>query len=190
MSIKAHRLREARSRPPAGEPWIWFTRELLESDAWRLLPCAAKTVVFRVAIEHMHHAGTENGALKVTYADFERYGIRRKSLKDAIEQAVAHGFVTITQPGRRSSGPNRWPAHYALTWLSLKDGSAPSNRWKGWVRPAPVPGDINSSGDSAPRANGRNPMVPSGESAPGLGAKTPLAHPENATKEIKHRGTA
>jgi hypothetical protein len=188
MSIKAIRLRMARSRPPAGEPWIWFTREMLESEAWRQLSAAAKMVVFRIAIEHMHHGGTENGALKVTYADFELYGVRRMSIRAAIESAVDHGFITITQPGRRSSGPNRWPAHYALTWLALKDGSSPSNAWRRCKPAAPYTQDIRGSSGIATRRNGGNPMGPSSGNATGIGSETLLAQSENATRENKHTG--
>jgi hypothetical protein len=115
MSIKSVRLRKERNRPPPDEPWIWLSREMLESEAWRLLPAAAKMVVFRIAIEHMHHAGTENGNLAVTYDDFVQYGVRRNSIRQAVEHAVQHGFTVITERGRRSIGADRWPTRYALT---------------------------------------------------------------------------
>jgi hypothetical protein len=147
---------------------------MLESEAWRCLPHFAKMVVFRICIEHMHHAGTENGALKVTYADFEEFGVRRKSIRSAIAKAVEHGFIRITQPGRRSSGPNRWPAHYALTWLPLKDGSAATNAWKAWVRP-PYTRNIEGSRQIAPRTTPSKTKIPTGQLAPGDGGKSPLA---------------
>ena len=39
---------------------------------------AARLVVDRVMIEHMAHAGTENGNLVVTYADFVKFGAHIK----------------------------------------------------------------------------------------------------------------
>jgi hypothetical protein len=190
MSIKSVRLRKERNRPPPDEPWVWFSREMLESEAWRLMPPTAKMVVFRICVEHMHHAGTENGNLAVTYDDFALYGIRRNSIRGAIAAAVGHGFTTITQAGRRSIGADRWPTRYALTWLGLKDGSPPTNRWKAWAAPkGHMPGDINSSNDSATRGNGRNPMGPSNETATGNSSKTILGNTENDTRENEFRRT-
>jgi len=58
------------NRPPKDMPWIWLTREMLESPAWRAMDMlAARRVVERIILEHMAHAGTENGNLIVTYAD-------------------------------------------------------------------------------------------------------------------------
>ena len=173
-TVKRDRLRYERSLPPAGEPWVWFSREILESDAWRLLPGNSKMVVFRICIEHMSHAGTANGNLKVTWIDFEQYGIRKMSLKAAIDKAVEHGFITITRQGRRSVGPSKLPTHFALTWQALEDATAPTNRWKAWQPPTPHTQTINSSSGNASRANGRNPTGPTSENATGLGS-------ENAT---------
>jgi len=169
----AKRLREGRNRPPDG-PWAWLTREMLECQAWRSLSLASLRVVFRVMIEHMAHAGTENGNLAVTYADFTNFGIRTKSLKKAIDEAVERGLVIVTQKGRRSAGPDRWPARYALGWLPLRDGSAAMNRWKDWKPKVPIPGNIESTGANAPKKNGRNygslraqtPLAPTGANAP------------------------
>jgi hypothetical protein len=163
------KLRERRNRPPDGEPWVWLTRELLESDAWRTMPRATRLVVDRVMIEHMAHAGTQNGALIVTYADFIRSGSRRAGLPEAISDAAARGLITVTQKGRASSGPDRWPSKYALGWLPLLDGSSPSNRWKAWRRRAPIPGNIESSSGLGVRENGRKPrsLVPKTGVAPG-----------------------
>jgi hypothetical protein len=186
MSIKSIRLREARNRPPADEPWVWFTREMLESEAWSSLSRAARRVIDRVIIEHMAHAGTENGNLAVTYSDFVKYGIRLKSLKTAISEAAAKGFIIITQKGKASVGPDRWPTRYALGWLPLTDGAPALNRWKGWRRSrpsGPIAGNIDSTGDSARRENGSNPrpleaekpLAPMGENAPGESRKSTSA---------------
>jgi hypothetical protein len=150
-SIAGRGRKSKRNRPPDGASWFWLTREMIESDAWSTLSINALRVIFRVAVENMAHAGTMNGDLVITYDDFFRFGIRRQSVKDAIDEAVAHGFIVITQEGRRSSGADRWPAHYALTWLDLKDGTPALNAWKGWRYKAPIPGNIKSSTGSAPR---------------------------------------
>jgi len=117
--------------PPEGEPFIWFTREMLESPAWRVLSKPAQGVVLRIAIEHMSHAGTQNGDLPVTYTDFESYGVRRKSIPDAIAEAEALGWIDIVERGRRGYADIRRPSKYGLTWLPrAAGGMPPSNRWK------------------------------------------------------------
>jgi hypothetical protein len=177
MSIKRIKLREARNRPPPDEPWVWFTREMLESEAWCSCSIAERRVLDRVMIEHMAHAGTENGNLAVTYSDFVKFGIRRQSVPGAIRAAAAKGLLIVTAKGRRSSGPDRWPARYALGWLSLADGSPAMNRWKAWRkcrRSLPIGGNIESSTGSGTRENGRNPgaLVPETTLAPGTGNDT------------------
>ncbi len=121
---------ERMNRPPHGEPWVWFTRSMMESPAWRAIPGPARQVVDRIMIEHMLHGGTENGNLIVTYDDFEAYGIRRGSTSQAIRQAEALGFVDVIDRGRRSFGSARRPARYGLTWLPRADRTPASNRWK------------------------------------------------------------
>src|SRR5262245_50639346 len=123
-TVKADKLREKRNHPPEGEPWVWLTRELLESAAWRTAPINTRRVVERLIIEHMAHAGTDNGDLVCTYRDFERFGIRHPSVKPAVDDAVNRGLVLITQNGKASPGQDRWPARYALGWLPLYDGTA------------------------------------------------------------------
>ena len=132
MPVAGWKAKEKLNKPPADTSWIWLTRPMIESDAWCKLSLAATRIVYRVAIEHMLHAGTENGNLIVTYNDFEKFGIRRGSIKAAIDEAVAKGWILITERGRPSTGQARWPTRYALGWLPLKDGTPPLNRWKRW----------------------------------------------------------
>jgi len=100
VTVKADRLRLNRNRPPDGEPWIWFSRQLMESDAWRTQPLNTRRVVERIEIEHMMHAGTANGRLVVTYKDFEKWGIRRESIPGAIEDARKRGLIYVRRGGR------------------------------------------------------------------------------------------
>ena len=126
VTIQADKLRNRGNRPPADEPWVWFTREFLESAAWRTAPINTRRVVDRLILEHMAHGGTMNGELICTYKDFEKWGIRHQSLIAAIQDALSRGLVNITQQGRASRGENRQPSKYALGWLPLRDGSAES----------------------------------------------------------------
>lgn len=118
------------NHPPAGQAWVWFTREMLESPAWIAMPLSARRVVERIMVEHMAHAATANGELVVTYDDFQKCGLRRQSIYPSIRAAVALGWISITCQGRRSCGARKTPSRYYLAWLPACDGAAPTNRWK------------------------------------------------------------
>lgn len=78
----------------------------------------------------MAHGGGQNGALPVTYDDFQRYGLRRSSIKAALEEAIALGFLERTKPGVRSYAEFKGaPAFYRITWLPTYDGARPARRW-------------------------------------------------------------
>ena len=119
------------NRPPAGEPFVWFTREMMESAAWWGMSDASWRLLCRIAVEHTNHGGTENGNLPVTYDDFESFGVRRKSVKRAVQELVALGWIDVVSPGRAGQGVGRCAARYAMTWLPTVDGAPGTNRWKG-----------------------------------------------------------
>ena len=91
----------------------------LPGSCSRATPGDRRRAVDRIMIEHMAHAGTENGNLVVTYADFVKFGVRRESLPAAIADAADRGLIIITEKGRASTGPDRWPSKYAVGWLPL-----------------------------------------------------------------------
>jgi hypothetical protein len=126
--------RERLNAPPIKDPWAWLTRDLLGSDAFRCLSAPAYRVLFRIMIEHMNHAGLENGRLKVTHDDFEAYGCRHRSVKKAIEELIAAGLIEVATQGRRSHGQDPGaPTDYRLTWLPVgtdTDFQPATNRWK------------------------------------------------------------
>jgi hypothetical protein len=126
------------NQPPQGEPWIWLTIEMLESPAWRALSGAAQKIVFRVAIEHMGHAGTENGNLVVTYDQFADYGVRRSSIARAIREAEHLGWIRVVQRGRGGNSEFRRASRYALAWLPTADGLLAGNAWKRFAGSEPA----------------------------------------------------
>jgi len=134
-STKSTKLRERRNRPPK-EPWIWLTRGLIESDAWATAPINTRRFVERLMLEHMAHAGTENGRLICTYDDCVAYGIGRRFINASIRDAVGRGLICRTVKGKPSAGNDKYPSRYALGWLPMYDGSAASNRWKRYSAPA------------------------------------------------------
>jgi hypothetical protein len=123
------RFRE-KNRPPQGEPWVWFTLDVFQSDAWSAMPLCARRVVERVMIEHMQHGGKDNGSLPVTYDDFQAYGIRRASIKQGISISQELGWIDIVQPGLRGHGIARRATRYGLTWLPRSDWTPASDRWR------------------------------------------------------------
>jgi hypothetical protein len=81
-------------------------------------------------IEHMRHAGTQNGELPVTYDNFQRYGIRRSSISLAMTIAIKLGWIDLGVRGVRGHGIARRPHLFGLTWLPRADHTPASNRWK------------------------------------------------------------
>jgi hypothetical protein len=98
-----------KNRPPTDDNWIWLTREMLSSYAFRQLSGNALDLIFRVAVEHLANGGRENGELLVTYDDFESYGIPRKAIYASIQEAEALGWIIRTVRGRGGhAGDFRW----------------------------------------------------------------------------------
>lgn len=126
---KARTLARRPNAPPEDENWTWWTRQRLESLAWRAMPLCARQVVDRIQIELLNHGGRDNGRLPVTYDDFEKYGVRKGSIRRAVDIAIALGFVDRTERGVRAHGAARRPAKYGLTWIPRVDGTFASNRW-------------------------------------------------------------
>jgi hypothetical protein len=105
--------------------------EMLESSAYRALSLSGHRVLARLEIELGHHGGTDNGRLPVTYADFERYGIERKSIAPALREVLALGFVRITERGRPSKSDfGRHPNYFEITYLRGAHGEEPTHEWK------------------------------------------------------------
>jgi hypothetical protein len=101
--------------------------EMLESPAFRVLSLSAHRVIDRIEIEHAHHGGKDNGRLIVTYDDFKSYGIHKHAIAPAIREAVALGFVEVTEHGRAGNAKWRTPNCFRLTFRHTKglpgDGS-------------------------------------------------------------------
>lgn len=103
--------------------------EMLESPAYRALSLSAHRVFSRVEVELAHHGGADNGALPVTFDDFERYGIHRHAIKSAINECVELGFLEITVPGRSGNGEHRSPNLFRLTYRPT-NRDAETNEWR------------------------------------------------------------
>jgi len=115
-------------KPPKGQPWVWLTRELLESDAWQSLSINARRFVDFLLLDHMNNAGCENGKLKATYDQLVKFGVTsRRRAAQAISEVEAAGLVDCHRGGMRVA------TTYTLTFYSLPDGVPPTNRWKAFI---------------------------------------------------------
>jgi hypothetical protein len=102
---------------------------MLRSAAFRELSLSARRVLDRLEIEFADHGGTNNGKLPVTYDDFKVYGIHRHSVAPAIREAVALGFVEVTEPGRAGNAEHRKPNLFRLTYRHTDNGP-PTHEWE------------------------------------------------------------
>ena len=84
-----------RYKIPQGQQWTWWTIEMLESPAYRALNLSEHRVIARIRIELAHHGGRDNGKLPVTFFDFEKFGIRRKSIAPSIRAVAALKRIPI-----------------------------------------------------------------------------------------------
>ena len=123
---RGSRLWEKYNRPTP--PFAWFTRQMMESPAWSAMSLPARKVLDRLCVEHMAHAGTENGKLIVTYSNLRASGIGGKSLSKAINELEALGWIRV-QRGRGGNAEFRTPSRYTLTWLAT-DFSPPTDSWR------------------------------------------------------------
>jgi hypothetical protein len=152
--------------------------DLIESVAWGGLSLAARRVLDRLEIEHMHHGGVENGHLPCTYSDLERFGVRRKSISAAIEELVAAGMIEVTHQGRGGNAVYRNASRYRLTYLATRT-AAPTDEWKRRGRhPGAERKNAKPGAKTPPTQGAKTPPtepITRGENAPtALGAKTPL----------------
>jgi hypothetical protein len=112
------------------EPFIMLPRSLLESFAWRAASLSCRLAVDRVTIEHLRHAGTQNGNLIVRKVDFIEHGIYNDGVAPALREACALGFLMMTVRGRAGNAEHRSAHQWALTFIRDKRGKMLSTTWK------------------------------------------------------------
>ena len=164
MSKRRHR--KQIGMRPNGDQWIRHPLAVIR--ILRELNLTARRLIDTLEVEHCRHGGRNNGRLISTYADFERGGARRNSIRSALSALTAAGLIEITRLGRRSYADLRSPSMYRLTYLStFQDGKEvdPTHDWK----KQKARGDLatGASGD-LPTGNDEKP-----------GAVRPLREPES-----------
>jgi hypothetical protein len=110
--------------------WVAYTREMIESPAYRALSLQGRKILRRLEIEHCAHGGAENGRLPCTYDDFVAYGCWRNGITAALIEVQALGFTQVMSIGRRAYADVPGQAStYRLTYLPAHDGPA-TDKWK------------------------------------------------------------
>lgn len=122
--------------PPEGEGFIWHTRELLLSPAWRARSINCVRLLEFLEIEHLAHGGFENGSLLAPFDQFKRFGITRRLIPEAIREAERLGLVVVRR-GKIRGQKQPKASRYKLTYLwtrtesdGVKDWHEPSDEWK------------------------------------------------------------
>ena len=122
-----------RKRNTISGQWTARPIDLIESPAYRALSLSAHRALSRIEIELAHHGGNDNGKLPVTFDDFERYGVRRKSIGLALDELEALGLIEITERGKMAKAAEyRRPNKFLLTTRPELDGVGPNGC--GWLR--------------------------------------------------------
>lgn len=104
-------------------------QDMLASEAWAELSIVDRRVLDRLELEHMSHAGTENGNLPCTFDDFAAFGIRRQSIGASLKRLHRLGLVRITEQGRGGNAEWRKASRYRLTYIGAK-GEPPTDDWR------------------------------------------------------------
>jgi hypothetical protein len=105
--------------------------EMLRSPAFRALSLSGHRILTRIEIELAGHGGKDNGKLPVTFQNFHDFGIHRDAIAPAIREAVALGWIRLTQAGRSGNGEFRRPNMFALTHLPTNDEQIkPTDEWQ------------------------------------------------------------
>lgn len=113
--------------------FVQLPLSLLESPPWCVLSHVAIRVLNRLMIEYRTNGGYKANRLVCTYAQFEAFGIRRKSVAEAINELAALKLVEVVKRGTPSISTLRKPSEYRLTFLNGYDGrewTMPTDEWR------------------------------------------------------------
>jgi hypothetical protein len=123
--------------PPNGQPWSWYSVEMMRSDAWRDMSINARRMLDLLEIEHLTHGGYENGNLVVTYNQFVAGGIRRESIFATIAELEGLGWIEVARGFSRGfarSVPHRFRLTHRRTRIIPEIGAPylvqPTDDWR------------------------------------------------------------
>jgi hypothetical protein len=100
--------------PPKDQQWSWYSVEMMQSDAWRDMSVNGRRMLDLLELEHLAHAGRNNGNLLMTYDQFVAGGIRRESIFSTIAKLERLGWLEVTR-GLYRGCARTTPHRYRLT---------------------------------------------------------------------------
>src|SRR5262249_20311634 len=118
-----------------GEPWCWYTREMLLAPAFREASINCRRLISALEVENVSHAGTENGNLKMPYNQLVRWWhIPRRLIRQTIDEAAERGLIEERR-GLRLWYAKSMPTRYRLTFRPTLTGARarwtpPTNEWR------------------------------------------------------------
>ncbi len=123
------------ARPPEGEPWVWVTRDLNRSPAWRARSIYCARMIEFLQDQHMAHSGMENGNLLALYKQLAAapWHLSPSRVVIAVAEGVGLGLIAAKRGGRRAS-MEASPTRYRLTFYATREKQAPSTAHV-WIAP-------------------------------------------------------
>jgi hypothetical protein len=124
---------------PHGMPFIMLSREVLEGLLNRPPSRRGFQMLIRLALEHLAHAGTENGNLVVTQRQFAKEArISSDFIAPTKEELIELGWLVVEHDGQYAGGAKRDPCRYRLTCFKFKSAPAtgapvyfePTHEWR------------------------------------------------------------
>ena len=157
-------------RNPISEAWAARPIEMLEIPAYRVLSLSAHRALSRIEVEFAHHGGQDNGKLPVTYDDFERYGVRRRSIGPALLELEVLGFIVITEHGKMAKAAEyRRSNKFLLASRPKQKGIEVADRWRQFKTTKGAEAAVKAArqtADKARRPERQKEKAASGETAP------------------------
>jgi hypothetical protein len=77
----------------------------------------ARRLIDLLELEHLAHAGSENGFLKLTYRQMQAAGISGDFIAATITELETLGLLTVTHKGSYRGGAKQNPSTYKLNYL-------------------------------------------------------------------------
>ena len=134
-SFKPSKVREI----PKGTPFVMLSAPALSALLERPPSRRGFQMLLRLALEHLAHAGAENGHLVVTHRQFTKEArISDRFVGPTKEELIELGWLVVEHDGRYRGGAKRDPNRYRLTCFKSKSDAAtgapvyfePTHEWQ------------------------------------------------------------
>ncbi len=124
---------------PKGTPFVMLSAPALSALLERPPSRRGFQMLLRLALQHLSHAGKENGYLVVTKRQFTKDArISARFIIPTKEELIELGWLVVEHDGQYRGGARRDPNRYRLTCFKSKSFSAtgapvyfePTNEWQ------------------------------------------------------------